>query len=183
MVRTLFAAALLIPFAAQAQSTPSSRPMPSYNDGQPLDPRGYYDSYGTADTHHHVDQTPPPPPGPEGYDGEDRGPNDDGWQTPPPHAQANQVDESRPDDAMHRADRARTSSLNRRRWPGRNVAPTASSSYAAAHAQYQAELADHAREMRDYRAEQSHYTERMARWQARTDACEHGDRAACDGPE
>jgi hypothetical protein len=179
MIRTLIVATLLAPFSAQAQYTAPPRPMPSYYDGQPVDPRGYHDSYGTADTHHHVNQTP----GSQGYGDEDAGPDGDGWQTPPPYARPDQVDQGKQDDARHRADRDHTSYLNHKRWPGRNAAPATADSYAAAHAEYQAELAYHAREMQAYRAEQSRYADRITRWRARTDACENGHRIACDGPE
>ena len=94
---------------------------------------------------------------------------------------------ARATDAAHRADRAYTASLNQRSWPGRNANPhgtsDAANAYSAEHARYQAELADHARAMRNYQAEQARYADRIARWRARADACEHGDPDACEGPE
>jgi hypothetical protein len=185
-VRSMLLAAvvLLVPAAGHAQSTEPSRQMPSYQDDSQGYAGGYQDSYGTADTHHHVDQTPPPPPVPDGYGGGYNGqPGADGWKTPAPYARADQVDQGSPDDAAHRADRARTAALNRRNWPGRNAAPTPTpQSYSGAHAEYREELDQHARDMQDYRAEQARYAERIARWRARANACEAGNTDACEGP-
>lgn len=188
MFRPLLAAALLLlpTTAAFAQpEPPTPRPMPSYRDDDAQWRGGPHDSYGTADLDHRIDQTPPPPPVPDeyGYGEPDAAPSD-GWQAPQPHARGAQTDRGSPNDAAHRADRARTADLNRRPWRGYNTAPAASSSgsYAAEHARYQAELARHAADMQQYRDEQTRYRQRMARWQDRTDACAQGDGDSCGGP-
>jgi hypothetical protein len=69
LYRPFFAVALLLPAAAFAQSDPQPAPrqMPTYQDDDAQWRGGTSESYGTADLHHHVDQTPPPPPVPEGY--------------------------------------------------------------------------------------------------------------------
>jgi len=187
-------AALLLPATAFAQ--PAPRQMPTYQDDDAQWRGGTSESYGTADLHHHVDQTPPPPPVPQGYGydpyggpppGSGSGPEPapaDGWKTPKPYARPDQVDQGSPNDAGHRADRARTASLNRRPWHGYNGAPTTgpSGSYAAEHAQYQAALAAHAQDMRRYRADQADYQQRMADWRQQSDACAR-DAYACGGSD
>jgi hypothetical protein len=186
LYRSLLAIALLLPAVAHAQPAPQ-RPMPSYQDGEPDQPGGYHDSYGTANMRPPVDQTPPPPPVPDGYGypgygGPEQAPAD-GWRTPAPYARPDQVDQGRPNDAAHRADRARTADLNRRPWRGYNAAPghATNGSYAGEHADYQAELARHAQDMQRYQADQAQYERRMANWRARSDACAHGDDYACGG--
>jgi len=199
LYRPLFLVALLLPVAAQAQSAPEPAPrqMPTYQDNDAQWRGGTSESYGTADLHHHVDQTPPPPPVPEGY-GYDpygvpptasgSGPQPapaDGWKTPKPYARQDQVDQGSPDDATHRADRARTASLNRRPWRGYNGAQTSGASggsYAAEHAQYQAALAAHAQDMQRYQADQAQYQQRMTNWRQQSDACAR-DAYACGGPD
>jgi hypothetical protein len=191
LYRSLLAAALLLPAAAHAQSAspPEPRPMPGYQDDEAQWRGGTEETYGTEDLHHHVDQTPPPPPVPNGYGygGYDEPPPApaDGWRAPRPYARPDQVDQGNPNDAAHRADRARTATLNRRPWRGYNAAPSTgpgSGSYADAHAQYQAELAAHAQDMQRYRAEQAQYQQRMGNWRAQSDACQQGDDDACEGP-
>lgn len=189
MSRMLLAAILLVPTTVYAQSSspPEDRTMPTYQDDDAQWKGGYSDSYGTADLHHHVDQTPAPPPVPDGYGAYDAPPvgtGQGGWQTPQPYAREDQVDQGSPNDAAHRADRARTADLNRRPHSGYNAGPATggNGSYAASHAEYQAELARHARDMQAYRDQQSQYSERVARWRARADACEHGDPYACEEP-
>lgn len=212
VVRTLLAAALLIPAAlasasAQAQYAPSpypERPMPSYDEREDAQVDAPVERYGTADLHHDVDQTPPPPPVPQGYGYGDYGygaqagdpARDYGWQAPKPYARADQVDQGRADDAAHRADRAYTAKLNQRRWPGYNATPVAPPSsrqsgrptardqaYAQDSQAYRAELAAHQRAMQSYRQDQAGYADRVARWRARADACEGGNLDACNGPE
>lgn len=195
MYRPLILAAYLLPAAAYAQSTPAPRPMPAYQDNDAQWRGGTSESYGTADLHHHVDQTPPPPPVPDGYGYDPYGgslaPSSrpqpapaDGWKTPKPYARPDQVDQGSPDDAAHRADRARTASLNRRQWRGYNAAPAANSSegYAAEHARYQAELAAHARDMQRYQADQADYQQRMADWRQQSGECAR-NAYACGGSD
>jgi hypothetical protein len=196
LYRPLILAALLLPTAALAQPAPEPAPrqMPTYQDNDAQWRGGTSESYGTADLHHHVDQTPPPPPVPQGYgydpyggppsasgSGPQTTPADD-WKTPKPHARPDQVDQGSPHDAAHEADRARTASLNRRPWRGYNGAPAAGSSgsYAAEHAQYQAALAEHAQDMQRYQADQAQYEQRMVDWQQQSDACAR-DAYACGG--
>ncbi|MDH7637239.1 hypothetical protein [Sphingomonas oryzagri] len=228
MYRPLFAVALLLPTAASAQSDPQPAPrqMPTYQDDDAQWRGGTSESYGTADLHHHVDQTPPPPPVPEGYgydpygagtrqsgsgrgarngsgarqgsgstqgsgSGQDSGSGSgpqpapaDGWQTPKPYARSDQVDQGTPDDAAHRADRARTADLNRRPWRGYNApahSATADNPYAAEHARYQAALAAHAQDMQRYQYDQEEYQKRIAAWHRQTDACAQGYTYACGG--
>jgi hypothetical protein len=167
--------------------------MPSYQDSDAQWRGGSSESYGTADLHHHVDQTPPPPPVPQGYgydpyDAQGSGPQPapaDGWQAPRPYAREGQVVQDRANDAAHRADRARTADLNRRPRHGYNAATSGEpNSYAAEHAQYQAELAAHARDMQRYQDDQAAYRQRLAGWHERTAACRGGDAYACDsGPD
>jgi hypothetical protein len=208
LYRPLFAVALLLPAVAFAQSDqqPAPRQMPTYQDDDAQWRGGTSESYGTADLHHHVDQTPPPPPVPQGYgydpygapppdsasgrtpvQGSGSGPEPapaNGWKTPKPYARADQVDQGSADDAAHRADRARTASLNRRPWRGYNGAPTGapSGSYAIEHAQYQAALAAHAQDMQRYQADQAAYQQRMANWRQQSDACAQ-DAYACGGSD
>lgn len=197
MYRPLILAVLLLPAAAHAQSAPEPAPrqMPTYQDDDAQWRGGTSESYGTADLHHHVDQTPPPPPVPQdyGYDpyggppsgsGPEPAPAD-GWKTPRPYERPDQVDQGSPNDAAHRADRARTASLNRRTWLGYNAAPTPGSSggYAAQHAQYQASLAAHAQDMQRYRADQADYPQRMANWRQQSDACARDAYACGAGPD
>lgn len=187
----VLAALLLLPAVADAQSAPPPRQMPTYQDDDAQWRGGTSESYGTADLHHHVDQTPPPPPVPQGYgydpygapsSGPEPAPAN-GWKTPKPYARPDQVDQGKPDDDAHRADRARTATLNRRTWRGYNGAPSTvpSGGYAAQHAQYQAEIAAHAQDMRRYQADQAQYQQRMADWRQQTDACARGDAYACGG--
>ncbi len=75
MYRLLLTAALLIPAAARAQPAPPPRAMPSYQDNEAQWKGGTSSSYGTADLHHQVDQTPPTPPVPEGYGAYDSAPD------------------------------------------------------------------------------------------------------------
>ena len=167
--------------------------MPTYQDDDAQWRGGTSETYGTADLHHHVDQTPPPPPVPEGY-GYDPygapgpGPQPapaDGWKTPKPYARPDQVDQGHPDDAAHRADRARTATLNRRPWRGYNAQPSGapSGSYAAEHARYQAALAAHAQDMQRYQADQADYQRRMADWHQQSDACARDAYACGGGPD
>lgn len=191
MNRALLLAAVLFPAAVLAQSAPQ-RPMPTYDDGEPDAPGGYQDSTSTVGmAHRQVAQPAGSAPreghDSDGYDNHDvpPPPPSDGWRTPRPYPHENQVDDGRPDDAAHRADRNRTAALNHRTWPGYN-APTpgaATGSYAASHAQYQAELDRYARDMQRYHAEQARYSDRMTHWQAQTDACEHGYDQACAAPQ
>lgn len=193
MYRPLFAAALLLPAAAFAQSAPQPAPrqMPTYQDDDAQWRGGTSESYGTADLHHHVDQTPPPPPVPEGYgydpyrdssSGPEQAPAD-GWKTPKPYARPDQVDQGTPNDAAHRADRARTAGLNRRPWRGYNASSStaAGNPYAAEHARYQAALAAHAQDIRRYQDDQEVYRQRMAAWHRQSEACAQGDSYACGG--
>lgn len=197
MHRPFVLAALLLPAAAHAQSAPTPAPvpraMPTYQDNDAQWRGGTSETYGTADLHHHVDQTPPPPPVPEGY-GYDpygapgTGPQPapaDGWKTPKPYARPDQVDQGQPGDAAHRADRARTATLNRRPWRGYNAQPAGapSGSYAGEHAQYQAALAAHAQDMQRYQADQAEYQRRMASWRQQTDACARDAYACGGGPD
>ncbi|WP_019832276.1 hypothetical protein [Sphingomonas sp. PR090111-T3T-6A] len=167
MTRTLFVALIATAALSGAAHAQSGRPMPSYDDGEPPQAGGYYDSYGTADAREDAD----------------RGASSH-WVTPKPYARADQVDEGTPNDAAHRADRAYTAQLNRNantrpaRSPG-----TRSSAYSREQAQYQAELAAHDRAMDDYRYARQRYAQRIANWRARADACEAGNIDACDGPE
>ena len=202
MYRPLILAALLLPATAFAHPTPAPTPaprqMPTYQDDDAQWRGGTSETYGTADLHHHVDQTPPPPPVPQGYgydpyggpppgsnQGQTQSPQPtpaDGWKRPKPYARADQVDQGSPDDAAHRADRARTASLNSRPWRGYNGAPTniSSGSYAAEHARYQAALAAHAQDMQRYQDDQADYRQRMADWRQQSDACAR-DAYACGG--
>jgi hypothetical protein len=183
--RSLLAAALLIPAAAHAQSAPppAPRPMPSYQDSDAQWRGGTSESYGTAELHHHVDQTPPPPPVPQGYGAYDAPPQEGGQQLPQPYPRAQQVDQGSPNDAAHQADRARTANLNRQPRRGYNDMPMVSGNYAAEHAQYQAELARHAQDMQHYENEQDRYARRMANWRAQSEACRNGDPSACESPQ
>ncbi|WBO20870.1 hypothetical protein [Sphingomonas abietis] len=204
MYRPLLAIVLLLPVAAQAQDAPASAPtsavaprqMPTYQDNDAQWRGGTSETYGTADLHHHVDQTPAPPPVPQGYgydpygggyggsgnEAGSRAAPADGGKSARPYARQDQVDQGSPNDAAHRADRARTAALNRQIRSGYNNVPRASSggSYAADHARYQAELARHAQDMARYQDRQADYAQRIADWQARTYACEQGDASACD---
>ncbi len=158
------ASAAALTGAAHAQS----RPMPAYDEQQtrPSPDGSYEDSYSSEDTRNQDrDQRDTPPPSSR-------------WATPAPYARADQVDQGRPDDSAHRADRAYTADLNRRRWAGRNAPPPPAGSYSQSSAAYRAELAEHDRAMQQYRAAQDRYAERITRWRARADACEAGDRAA-----
>lgn len=188
MYRPLILAALLLPASAFAQPAPDPAPrqMPTYQDNDAQWRGGTSESYGTADLHHRVDQTPPPPPVPQGYGYDPYGGPEqvpaDGWKTPKPYARPDQVDQGSPNDAAHRADRARTAALNRRPWRGYNAAPAGvrSGSYATAHSQYQAELDAHAQDMQRYQADQAEYQQRMANWRRQSDACTR-DAYACGG--
>jgi hypothetical protein len=196
LYRPLILAALLLPAAAFAQSAPDPAPrqMPTYQDNDAQWRGGTSETYGTADLHHRVDQTPPPPPVPEGY-GYDpyggppasaSGPQPapaNGWKTPKPYARSDQVDQGSPNDGAHRADRARTATLNRRPWRGYNGSPSnaaSGGSYGAEHARYQAELAAHAQDMQRYQADQADYQQRMANWRRQSDACTR-DGYGCGG--
>lgn len=205
MYRSLVFAALLLPAAAFAQPSPQPAPrqMPTYQDDDAQWRGGTSETYGTADLHHHVDQTPAPPPVPQGYgydpyggpppesgsgSGSTSGSSPqpapaNGWKTPKPYARADQVDQGNASDAAHQADRARTASLNRRTWRGYNGAPSAYSpnSYATEHAQYQAELAAHAQDMQRYQSDQAEYQQRMANWRRQSAACAQSDGYACGG--
>ncbi|MBA2935982.1 hypothetical protein HZF05_18025 [Sphingomonas sp. CGMCC 1.13654] len=212
MYRPLILAALVMPVAAYAQPAPSApapRQMPTYQDDDAQWRGGTSESYGTADLHHHVDQTPAPPPVPQGYgydpyggpasaqpqaSGPGSGPATgsnpqpapaNGWKTPKPYARQDQVDQGSPNDAAHRADRARTASLNRRPWQGYNGASMtgSSGSYAAEHAQYQAALAAHAQDMQRYQADQSDYQQHLADWRQQSDACARDAYACGGGPD
>ncbi len=151
------------------------RPMPSYDDGEPRDPRGYYDSYGTADAREDEDS-----PVDEQSMAEYRQATH--WVRPKPYAREAQVDEGTPNDAAHRADRAYTAELNRNAY-NRSVrsssAGAGSGNYARNSAQYRADLNQHAREMQEYRAARARYAERVSDWRARTNACEAGNYDAC----
>jgi hypothetical protein len=165
VTRTLFVALIATAALSGAAHAQSGRPMPSYDDGQPPQAGGYYDSYGSADARE------------EAEDNADQG----RWVTPRPYARADQVDEGTPNDAAHRADRAYTAQLNRNAnaRSGRTGAPR-SGAYSGEQAQYQAKLAAHDRAMDDYRYARQRYAQRIANWRARADACEAGNIDACE---
>lgn len=148
------------------------RPMPSYDDGERPDPRGYYDSYGTADTR-----------------AEEEAPIDERrmadyreaahWVQPRPYARADQVDEGTPNDAAHRADRAYTAELNRNANARSRPSSGGSGTSTRDQAQYRAELSEHARYMQAYRAAQARYADHLDDWHRRVAACEAGYYNAC----
>ena len=151
------------------------RPMPSYDDGERQDPRGYYDSYGTADAREDEDS-----PVDEQRMADYRQATH--WVEPKPYARADQVDEGTPNDAAHRADRAYTAELNRNAYNHSlrsGSARSGSSHYARAQAQYRADQNQHARDMQDYRAAQSRYSDHLDDWHRRVAACEAGYYDAC----
>lgn len=167
MTRTLFAALIATVALAGAAHAQTGRPMPSYDDGQPPQAGGYYDSYGSADARDQAEEG--------GGAGQ--------WVAPRPYARADQVEEGTPNDAAHRADRAYTAQLNHNA-NTRSAGSTGarSGAYSSEQAQYQAELAAHDRAMDDYRYARQRYAQRIANWRARADACEAGNLNACDGP-
>jgi hypothetical protein len=191
LYRPLVLAALLFPVAAFAQSgaQPAPRQMPTYQDNDAQWRGGTSDTYSTTDMHHHVDQTPPPPPVPQGYGydpyenaGSGRGsaPTDRAT-TPKTQAQPNQ---GNPNDAAHRADRARTADLNRRPWRGYNAAAAGSpDDYPADQARYQSQLAAYAQDMQHYQQDQARYQQRMADWRQQTDDCARDAYACGGGPD
>ncbi len=149
------------------------RPMPSYDDGERSDPRGYYDSYGTADAR-----------------AEEEAPVDEQrmaeyreathWVEPRPYARADQVDEGTPNDAAHRADRAYTAELNRNaNARSRQTSVGGSGTSARNQAQYHADLNEHARDMQAYRTAQARYANHLDDWHRRVAACEAGYYDAC----
>jgi hypothetical protein len=156
----------------------SGRPMPSYDDGEPPQAGGYYDSYGSADARGDEDDRAAR----ESEDHSQFAPvRTSQWQTPRPYARADQVDEGTPNDAAHRADRAYTAQLNRNaNTRSARSSGTRSNAYGREQAQYQAELADHDRAMADYRYARQRYAQRIANWRARADACEAGNIDACE---
>ncbi len=149
MPRLLIAALLAsAAFTGTAHAQYGERPMPSYEDGEPRDPGGYYDSYGTADARDDEDTAID-----EQHMAEYREATH--WVRPKPYARADQVDEGTPNDAAHRADRAYTAELNRNAY-NRSLrsggSGGGSGNYARAQAQYRADQNQHAREMQQYRA-------------------------------
>ncbi len=178
MTRTIFVALIATAALAGSANAQSGRPMPSYDDGQPPQAGGYYDSYGSADARDDEDDR---------YAPEDEGASQftpvrsSHWVTPRPYARASQVDEGTPNDAAHRADRAYTAELNRRA-NARSARTSGTRSGASSYdrAQYQAELAEHDRAMDDYRTARQRYSQRIADWRSRTDACQSGYVDACE---
>ena len=135
------------------------RPMPGYDDGERPDPRGYYDSYGTADAR--GDEQSP-------IDGQRFADTREAahWVEPKPYARADQVDEGTPNDAAHRADRAYTAELNR-------------NAYARSRGNVTRGSGSSARDMQAYRAAQARYAEHLDEWHRRVAACEAGHYEAC----
>jgi uncharacterized protein involved in copper resistance len=160
--RTLLAAFFATTALAGAAHAQSSRES-TYDDGQAPDPRGYYENYSSTDA-----RTGDAP--------------SQHWEAPKPYARANQVDQGRPDDEAHRADRAYTADLNRRAYAPPST-PYNTGGYPQAQNRYRAQLAAHDQAMADYREAQRRYAERIAHWRARANACEAGDIYACQGPE
>ena len=146
------------------------RPMPSYDDGERHDPRGYYDSYGTADAREDEDS-----PVDEQRMADYRQATH--WVQPKPYARADQVDEGTPNDAAHRADRAYTAELNRN--ANARSRQTSVGGSGRGQAQYHAELSEHARDMQAYRAAQARYANHLDDWHRRVAACEAGYYDAC----
>ncbi len=158
---------------AHAQYYGSDRPMPSYDDGERPDPRGYYDSYGTADAR--VEEESP-------IDEQRMAEYREAahWVQPKPYARADQVDEGTPNDAAHRADRAYTAELNRNaNARSRQTSAGGSGNYTRNQAQYRANLSEHARDMQAYRAAQARYADHLDDWHRRVAACEAGNYDAC----
>lgn len=194
MYRSLVLATLLLPAAALAQSTPQPAPrqMPTYQDDDAQWRGGTSETYSTTDMHHHVDQTPPPPPVPQGYGydpyDESRSERDsapaNGSKAPKPQARADQTNQANPDDAAHRADRARTADLNRRPWRDYNAAAAGpANGYSADHIRYQAQLSTYAQNMQRYQQDQARYRQRMANWRQQTDDCARDAYACRGGPD
>lgn len=160
MNRSFYVALIATATLSGAAHAQSGRPMPAYDDGEPPQAGGYYDSYGTADAREDADRSA-----------------SSHWVTPRPYARADQVDEGTPNDAAHRADRAYTAELNRN---ANSRSGRRSGASSGEQARYQADLAAHDRAMDDYRAARQRYARRMADWRARADACEAGNIDACE---
>jgi hypothetical protein len=149
----------------------AGRPMPSYDDGEPIDPRGYYDSYGTADARYD-DASPVDEQRMADY----RAANH--WVQPRPYSRADQVEQGTSNDAAHRADRAYTAELNRNaKARSRSSMPRVSG---RDQTQYRADLDAHSRDMAQYRADRARYDQRIANWHSRANACEAGYYDACE---
>ncbi len=103
------------------------------------------------------------------------------WVTPKPYARRDQVDQGNPNDDAHRADRAYTADLNRYANARTRSHVANRTAYARGDAEYQAELREHDRAVQQYQAERAQYAEQLARWRARTNACESGYYGACGG--
>jgi hypothetical protein len=156
LLATLLAGTTLSGGAAQAQSqtAPPARTMPSYDDGEARDPQGYYDREDSSDARRD----------------DPRAAQSDYRQAPSP---------SGPDDAAHRADRARTAELNQNHYRR----PDSNDGYAEQQAEYREQLAQHEQDVRTYQYSRSRYAARIAEWRARADACEAGNIDACEGPD
>jgi hypothetical protein len=176
VTRSFYVALIATAALAGAAHAQSGRPMPSYDDGEPPQAGGYYDSYGSADARDDEDDRAARESDAPSRSGPARASQ---WQTPRPYARADQVDEGTPNDAAHRADRAYTAQLNRNA-NTRSARNSGSSAYGREQAQYQAELADHDRALADYRYARQRYAQRIANWRARADACEAGNIDACE---
>lgn len=172
LIAVLLASAALAG-TAHAQYYGGERPMPSYDDGERHDPRGYYDSYGTADAREDEDS---PIDEQRMADYRER----THWVQPRPYARGDQVDEGTPNDAAHRADRAYTAELNRNaNARSRQSSVAGSGDYARNQAHYRADLSEHARDMQAYSAAQARYADHLDDWHRRVAACEAGYYDAC----